>query len=141
MGTINGTDAGETLTGTSGDGHVINGNGGDDTIVGLGGNDTLDGGDGNDSLDGGDGVDTASYASATANVQVSLLISGPQNTGGAGTDTLVNIENLTGSQFYDTLIGDSGDNVLSGLGSDDTLVGGAGNNILDGGVGRGWRRL
>ncbi|MEL6208515.1 MAG: hypothetical protein AAFR47_24985, partial [Pseudomonadota bacterium] len=44
---IEGTDAGETLDGTSGD----------DVILGLGGNDTLNGGGGRDLLDGGAGND------------------------------------------------------------------------------------
>ena len=68
------------------------------------------------------GSDTASYADAASGVTVSLALHGSaQDTGGAGTDTLVNIENLTGSAFDDTLTGDAGANVLSGLDGDDTL--------------------
>ena len=52
---------------------------------------------GNDSLDGGAaGSDTASYTDAAAGVTVSLAITTAQNTVGSGTDTLTNIENLTG---------------------------------------------
>ena len=70
------------------------------------GNDTLIGGAGNDTLDGGAaGSDTASYADATAGVTVSLAITTAQNTVGAGTDTLTNFENLTGSNLNDTLTG------------------------------------
>ena len=39
-------------------------------------------------LDGGAGTDTASYAAAQGGVTVSLAISGPQETFGAGIDTL-----------------------------------------------------
>ena len=42
-------------------------------------------------LDGGDGVNTASYASAMSGVTVDLGITGPQDTLGAGVDTLKNI--------------------------------------------------
>ena len=75
---------------------------------------------------------------------VSLAIAGAQETGGAGTDTLVSIENLTGSAFDDKLIGNAGANVLSGLagndrldgaGGADTLLGGDGDDILIGGAG------
>ena len=94
-------------------------------------------------LDGGAGTDTASYASAvghvtsgvTLGVTVSLAVSGPQETFGAGVDTLVNIENLTGSAFADTLTGDANANVLSGGAGDDTLIGGAGDDTLIGGPG------
>ena len=58
-----------------------------------------------------------------------------QNTIGSGTDTLVNIENLTGSGFDDSLTGDAGANVLAGLAGNDRLIGGAGNDTLIGGPG------
>ena len=78
----------------------------------------------------GQSGDTASYEHATAGVTVNLALTGPQNTGGAGTDTLTNIANLFGSQFSDTLIGDNNNNILNGGngGSDvhDILTGGGG---------------
>ena len=75
----------------------LNGGAGNDTLTGGAGNDTLNGGAGNDNMDGGAaGSDTASYADATAGVKVSLAIAAAQNTVGAGTDTLLNFENLTG---------------------------------------------
>jgi Ca2+-binding RTX toxin-like protein len=113
----------------------INGLGGNDTLSGLGADDLLDGGAGDDTVDGGAGSDTASYASADAAVSVSLAIAGPQATGGAGSDTLMAIENLAGSAFDDTLAGDAGANVLSGLAGNDLLDGGAGNDTLRGGDG------
>src|SRR5215471_460952 len=131
---IIGDDGDNALTGTL-ISDVISGLGGNDTLSGLAGEDVLDGGPGNDALDGGTGSDTASYASATQGVTVSLAVTGPQDTGGAGVDTLVSIENLTGSAFDDTLVGDAGDNALSGGGGDDILIGGAGADAFDGGDG------
>ena len=52
-----------------------------------------------------------------------------------GVDTLSNIENLTGSNYADTLTGDSGNNTLSGGSGDDTLTGSGGNDTLLGGDG------
>jgi Ca2+-binding RTX toxin-like protein len=96
----------------------------------------LTGNSGNNTLNGGGGTDTASYTDATAGVTVSLSVGGAQNTGGAGTDTLISIENLTGSNQADTLTGNSAANVLTGGGGNDTLNGGsAGNDTLVGGAG------
>src|SRR5262249_18197472 len=99
------------------------------------GNDTLLSTSGNDTLNGGFGTDTASYANATAGVNVSLAAAGPQNTIGAGTDTLISIENLTGSAFADILTGNNGDNVLNGGAGNDRLTGGLGQDTLTGGAG------
>ena len=101
----------------------------DDTLTGDGNDNVLEGGGGNDALDGGGGNNTASYAHATAGVTVNLS-TGPQNTVGAGTDTLVNISNLTGSHFADTLTGDGNANILSGNGGNDILFGGGGNDTF-----------
>ena len=132
---ITGSNASETLTGTGAD-EALAGLGGDDLLLGNGGNDILDGGTGNDTLDGGSGVNTASYLSATSGVTVSLAVQGAsQNTVGAGTDTLISIQNLIGSSFNDTLTGDGAGNVINaGLGND-ILNGGAGNDTLTGGTG------
>ena len=61
---------------------------------------------------------------------VSLAIGGVQDTGAAGIDTLVSIENLVGSAFADGLTGNSEANTLSGHGGDDTLTGRAGNDTF-----------
>src|SRR6266851_6357939 len=77
---------------------------------------------------------TASCAAAPAGVTANLA-TGTASNGYGGTDTLANIENVTGSAFNDVLIGDAGDNVLTGGAGNDTLTGGGGNNTLDGGSG------
>ncbi len=81
----------------------------DHSSVNFGG-DTFFSGAGNDSFNGltsvngdfGNG-DTVDYSHAQGGVTVSLLAEGPQDTIGAGIDTLINIENLRGSAFEDTL--------------------------------------
>ncbi len=112
------------------------------------GNDRLSGSSGNDLLDGGDGIDTATYHwQSTAGVTVNLSVSGGQNTGGAGVDTLVSIENLAGSAFGDELTGDSnangiegmdGSDTLTGAGGDDSLLGAGENDVLQGNAGDDW---
>ncbi|MCC5632179.1 calcium-binding protein [Nostoc sphaeroides CHAB 2801] len=90
-----------------------------DTLSGNSGDNILIGGLGSDRLDGVAGIDTASYINASAAVRVNLAVTTAQNGGEATGDILVNIENLIGSNFNDTLSGNSGNNILiGGLGSD-----------------------
>jgi Ca2+-binding RTX toxin-like protein len=111
------------------------GNSGNNLLAGGSGNDMLDGGGGDDTLNGGAGIDTASYSEATAGVTVNLAIAGAQSTGGAGTDTLIDIEGLIGSNWSDKLTGNAGANILIGGIGNDTLNGGLGDDYLDGGTG------
>ena len=94
-----------TLTGTlaiNGTGNalanLITGNAGNNILAGLGGADTLV---------GGAGIDTATYVASAAGVNVSLM-TGLGSGGDAEGDTLSTIENLTGSNFDDTLEGNGG---------------------------------
>jgi Ca2+-binding RTX toxin-like protein len=156
---IEGTDLSDQLWGSNLGDHIhgLNGNdilygqGGNDSIFGENGNDQLYGGIGNDLLDGGNeddlldggagadtligglGVDTASYINSFDAVTVEL---GYLGFGGeAEGDTYAGIENVIGSQGWDTIIGDAGNNRLEGGAGDDTLMGGAGRDILVGGLG------
>ncbi|NDY92866.1 beta strand repeat-containing protein [Ideonella livida] len=86
-------------------------------------------------LDGAGGTDTVSYRHATAAVNVSLALSSAQATGGSGSDTLLNLENLGGSAFNDTLRGSTGANVLSGEAGNDSILAGGGNDLLRGDAG------
>jgi Ca2+-binding RTX toxin-like protein len=108
-------------------------------IYGNDGNDVIEGGAGGDYLDGGAGVDTVSYANAFGQVTVDLnLQDGFTKQSGVSDendDILIGFENLTGSQFHDTLIGDVNSNTIFGLGGNDTINGGRGADILDGGAG------
>ncbi|WP_223953646.1 retention module-containing protein [Aeromonas caviae] len=125
--------SGSTLTGSYLD-EILIGGSGNDTLNGNAGNDILLGGLGNDTLNGGNGNDTASYFDSAAGVTVTVN-GANQNTGGAGTDSLSNMENLVGSMFNDSLTGDGNANVLSGLAGNDILSGGGGDDLLIGGTG------
>jgi hypothetical protein len=127
-----GTSADDILSDDLGTGW-LGGLAGDDRLHGLAGDDTLEGGLGNDRLYGGAGIDTASYASATGGVEVYL--NAGKSRGADGYDRLVDIENVTGSDFNDRLIGDAGDNVLTGGAGDDIMKGKGGNDTYYGGFG------
>ena len=93
-----------------------------ENLTGSAFDDTLEGNGGNNTLVGGAGNDTVSYANAGAGVTVNLALDGTaQNTIGAGTDTLSGFENVTGSDFNDTLTGDKNDNILDGGAGVDTV--------------------
>jgi Ca2+-binding RTX toxin-like protein len=123
----------DTLSGNAGD-DTIFGGAGDDTLFGNTGDDILAGGLGDDEINGGAGVDIASYEDAVDGVNVYLAFTG-LNTSGAGTDTLISIEGLIGSNYQDRLIGDESNNNLSGGSGADILKGKGGNDTFDGGEG------
>jgi Ca2+-binding RTX toxin-like protein len=105
-------------------------------LFGEAGNDWLQGGSGDDYLVGGAGFDVVSFANANAAVNVDLSVNGVQNTSGAGSDQLVEIEYLIGSAFDDNLAGDGVSNVLlSGGAGNDILHSGSGHDYLIGGAG------
>jgi Ca2+-binding RTX toxin-like protein len=104
-------------------------------LAGNGLTNALYAGAGNNVLNGGTGTDTVSYAYAGGGVTVSLALATVQATGGSGSDTLIGIENLTGSAYADRLTGNSGANVLNGGAGNDILNGYTGNDILTGGTG------
>lgn len=87
-------------------------------------------------LNGGSGSDTVSYQLATMAVSASLAARGAQLQGGLFDDDVFDsIENLTGTHYDDTLIGDGEANVLKGLNGDDVIDGEAGNDRIEGGKG------
>ena len=128
-----GTGLADTLAGSAGD-NVLTGRAGDDTLVATAGNDTLDGGLGEDTADYSGGQ-LFFVAGATTDGLVVNLALGMSSGGGLGNDTLVSIEDVTGSAHNDTLIGDAGNNLLIGNGGNDLLRGGGGNDRLNGGYG------
>jgi Ca2+-binding RTX toxin-like protein len=132
----------DTITGNGND-NVLNGNDGADVLDGKGGNDTLNGragddtllsGAGKDGLNGGAGNDTVDYSADPAGVKVDLE-AGSTTDGYGGSDTILAVENATGSAFADVIVGDASDNMLRGDGGRDRLVGGAGDDSLNGGSG------
>jgi Ca2+-binding RTX toxin-like protein len=85
---------------------------------------------GNNTINGLSGSDTVSYINSTSGVIVNLALATAQAIGGnQGSDTLVSIENVTGSINSDTLTGSSGANVLNGGAGSDTMRGGGGADI------------
>ncbi len=113
---------------------VLRGDAGVNRLEGGAGDDRLGGGAGADVIDGGAGVDRAAYGGSASAVQVNLA-TGTASGGDAEGDTLIDIENLRGSEHADTLTGDGGVNELWGKEGDDRLEGGAGADTLRGGEG------
>lgn len=140
---VNGGSGPDSITG-SGIDNVLNGNAGNDTLNGLGGNDTLNGADGDDvlnggagadTLNGGNGTDSVSYAGAAVPVRVTLDGLAGDGAAGENDNVAADVENVTGGNVNDVLIGNAGANVLQGGPGDDRLLGGAGPDTLDGGDG------
>jgi Ca2+-binding RTX toxin-like protein len=149
---LTGSGQADTLTGDDG-ANTINGGGGGDTIVGGSGNDvlngqngsgdTIDAGLGNDAIDGGTGSDdTVSYASSISSaasdgvsVDLGAGTASAIGTNDAGHDTVVGLENVTGSPFSDSLAGDPGANTLLGSGGNDSFGFSGGGDTFDGGTG------
>ncbi|MCR9256922.1 MAG: hypothetical protein NXI16_12610, partial [Alphaproteobacteria bacterium] len=94
--TLMGGVGADTLIGSDGN-DTIDGEGDADSILGGAGQDTLTGSSGNDTLDGGEGADYASYNGPSSGYTVETsngVTTVTATTGGDGTDTLTNIENL-----------------------------------------------
>ena len=85
-------------------------------------------------VDGEAGEDTVSYAYSPSSVSVSLQ-KGTGSGGWAAGDRYWSIEDVTGSKFNDTLIGNAVSNTIKGGNGDDKISGGAGPDLLDGGTG------
>lgn len=113
-------------------------------------NATLSGGAGNDALfgqkgvfSGGSGIDTLTANYYTMNVPYGVHLGAyGENTvrrrdNGSIILTHDGIEafNFTGTDYADYLVGQNGDDIFNGLGSNDILDGGNGNDILNGGSG------
>ena len=159
-----GSSVGDVLRGDSNN-NTLHGYGGNDAIYGTAGLNFLIGGSGDDTLytgsgidkyDGGDvsigsnytssginGTNTISfYYTNGANVDLGYdngdgTFGRVINDGYGNTETYIrNINNLTGSLDYsDTLVGNSEDNIISGLGGADVITGIGGENTLYGGTG------
>ena len=138
------------LDGASGN-DTIEGGGGPDDIIGRAGDDDLDGGAGSDAMNGGDdadlmrsgpgsdfmaggaGRDTVSYATSGAGVNADLdNEKGDDGTTGEQDSILADVEQLIGSPFADTLIGNGSVNEIRGGGGGDLIVGRAAQDRLFG---------
>lgn len=131
----------------------LTGNGGNELLIGGEGDDTLNGGDGNDTLIGGSGRDVltggAGFDCVTETRDSDMTLTNSSlSFGGVSEDTLATVEKaflsgggsanaIDASAFtgQTTLIGDSGNDTLTGGSVVDSLDGGAGNDLLSGRAG------
>jgi serralysin len=128
-----GGDGGDSIIGNATN-NLLMGNAGADTLDGGASNDSLVGGAGDDRLIGGAGLDITDYSQAIGAISVNLA-AGTASGSDIGTDTLLGVEGAAGGPGADSFIGDTGDNLLSGIAGSDTLIGGAGSDSLYGGAG------
>jgi Ca2+-binding RTX toxin-like protein len=140
---LTGSVANDVLTGNAA-ANRLNGLDGVDELHGGGGDDWISGGFAGDLIDGGSGADTADYGFATQDVFVQLGMNGAEGRANADQsslfgnmfeDILQSIENVSGSQFNDTIYGNELANELFGMGGNDYIVSGRGGDFIDGGSG------
>ncbi len=143
---VKGSGLADTLRGDAGANSFSGGNGGD-VLQGRGGFDTISGGAGNDvivlnegdeadDVDGGNGTDHLNLGGLQSDVANVNLSSGKwSTTENAAVLDIVGVENITGGDANDRLIGNTLDNVLSGGVGADTISGEAGVDTLNGGDG------
>ncbi len=152
-----GGEGSDYLDGGNGDDELYGGEG-SDYIDGGEGNDTLDGGQGddylyagtgNDDISGGDGRDYLDYSyldwempddnfnGLNVSLISGIVIGMHIDESVLFTDILTNfdIEDISGSEHNDSLVGDANDNFFKGNGGDDYIIGGDGNDDLFGGEG------
>jgi Ca2+-binding RTX toxin-like protein len=113
----------------------------DDTnVYGLGGADTITAvgfNGGTNLFNGGEGTDTVVYSALGIGVHANLGTGGVIRGGGPifigeADDSLVSVENLTGTQHDDWIYGSTAANVLRGLLGDDLVDGGSGHDSITG---------
>ena len=101
-------------------GNIINGNGGDDTIHAAAGADIIDGGEGHNRV---------VYDMSKGAVSVDLTAGKGYKNFATG-DTYVNVQDVVGSDYDDTLIGDGNNNLLIGGKGADSIDGQGGVNTV-----------
>ena len=112
---LRGREGNDSLVGAAGDDvleggageDVVRGGEGADSLLGGAGDDTLAGEAGADVIDGGEGLDTLDYSKSSAGVEVDF-VAGTAAGGDAEGDVISNMENVWGSPFADTFIGNEG---------------------------------
>jgi Ca2+-binding RTX toxin-like protein len=121
---LNGLDGNDVLLGFDGNDFLAGGLG-NDSLAGGAGDDWLDGSPGFDIVSGGSGYDRANYRSLGVSVTIDMT-AGTVIKAGGGTDTLIGIERVMGSELADLITGSAADDDFSGNQGNDTLDGGAG---------------
>jgi Ca2+-binding RTX toxin-like protein len=144
-------DGDDTITNGTAIPSLLRAGDGNDRLSGGTGDDTLVGGFGSDLLQGGPGSDTAGYSEISNRLGVVADLDGAAGDDGSSEDgpagardtIAADVENLEGTNTDDTLIGNTGANVIDGSGGHDRIQGLGGNDALtangggsiDGGVG------
>lgn len=131
---LSGGSGNDTIYGGLGNDKLSGGDGAD-KLLGEDGNDWLDGGGGTDWMSGGIGTDTLDYATRTAALNVTLDGKGNDGQAGEKDNAQADIENITGGEGNDMIVGSALNNALIGGGGKDTIYGGAGNDVITGGLG------
>ena len=95
------------------------GGSGNDLLTGDSQSNILRGNAGNDVIDGGAGVDTLDESNATVNLTIDLNSAMAQNSG-QGNDTFLNFKNVLTGSGNDVITGNGSNNILRGGAGDDT---------------------
>lgn len=134
----NSTDGSTTKDNVKTDIENLTGSPYNDVLSGSTGNNLFLGGAGRDTFNGLGGTDTVSYNETGRTAGVVVDIDGTADDGStydSSTTTKDNVktdvENVTGTNYTDTLTGSTGNNFLLGLLGADTLSGGNGDDTLD----------
>ena len=120
---------------------TLSGGPGNDTLHGGSGNDLLGGGTGRDLFDGGEGSDTVSlqnddYGGLKPGVIADLSTGTIEWKDFAyPSEQMISIENVSGTNSADVILGNAEANHIDGVGGNDTLYGGEGNDSLTDGYG------
>ncbi|MEZ5758577.1 MAG: calcium-binding protein [Emcibacteraceae bacterium] len=126
--TVSGAGGDDTIITGSGNDYLF-GQGGNDTLQGGAGVDVLSGGAGADMLVGGPGFDFVGYIDSPGGVTVNLATG--QGSGSYATgDRYTTIEGVFGSDYNDTITGNSADNLFEGFSGADVYDGGAGEDYV-----------
>jgi Ca2+-binding RTX toxin-like protein len=111
----------DTLVGIEG----VQGSSFDDTMIGASTPDYFHGGAGNDYIEGGDGFDLVTHFAATSGINLNFA-TGTVVGSSTGTDTLVSIEGVLGTNFDDSLVGAAASEFFRANAGNDTIDGAAG---------------
>lgn len=141
-------DTEDTLVDGAGD-DLVSGGGNDDALPNNEGDDDLEAGDGNDlfisdsvcegdAIDGGPGRDNANWAKFDSPISIDMAggtaglvgSGGLPDCEGEPLSSLTGIEDIEGTSFGDTLIGDDGRNGLLGRQGADSYFAGAGDDTI-----------
>lgn len=141
-GTLNLLDGGSEDDGLFGGSSIdrLRGGFGNDHLDGRAGDDQLEGGPGKDHIDGGTaGIvpgerhDRVIYTGHADPLTVDLNLTGAQPK--ADGDTIIDVEDISGGNGADTLLGNAENNFLFGGEGNDVLAGEGGLDVLTGGAG------